>query len=316
MTQRPLLCLDHVLAYTGAATIDGAVSGYRAAGFSTLAQTVRHAPGLRNGFVGLGPEYLELLWVEDEQVFAAAGPWRQAQRRARRPFAFALRADDLESVRAAWRERGLEVGPLTNGAPADTAGGAPAWSFLHLPRGLLPGAACFVVRYHAVDSAARGRVRAAPNGIFALGGVSFVVAEPEVVAPRWRDLLAPGHPLDVERGERRLALGAHTLTWRTPEAFARRYAPFAPSAQLSELGGEIALVHLWSDDLDLSEDAFRRGGRAPRRTAGLDGPELFVPPDPRDGFAFAIAARPIADWVSWRCELTGEPISLAGEDRA
>src|SRR6185503_11250673 len=179
MTQRPLLCLDHVLAYTGASTIEAAVAGYRSAGFATLAQTVRHAPGLRNGFVGLGPEYLELLWVEDEQVFAHAGPWRQAQRRARRPFGFALRADDLDSVRAAWRKRGLEVGPPTHGAPADTAGGGPAWSFLHLPPGLSPGAMCFVVQYHALDRAARGRVRAAPNGIYAHAGLAFVIAEPD-----------------------------------------------------------------------------------------------------------------------------------------
>ena len=38
---------------------------------------------------------------------------------------------------------------------------------------------------------------------------------------------------------------------------------------------------------------------------------LFVPADSHDGLAFAIAAQPIADYVVWRHELTGEPIAEA-----
>src|SRR5215467_11099907 len=147
MTQ---LCLDHVLAYTGASTVEDALASYRAGGFAPLPRTVRHAPGLRNGFIGLGPEYLELLWVDDERAFASAGPWRQVQRRAHRPFALALRTDDLEGVRAAWRGRGIDVGTASDGA---------AWSFIHLPPKTLPGAPCFVLRYHTVDEAVRGRLR-------------------------------------------------------------------------------------------------------------------------------------------------------------
>jgi hypothetical protein len=310
MPPPPSLCLDHVLSYSGAPAIEDALARYRAAGFAVMAQTVRHAPGLRNGFVGIGPEYLELLWVEDERAFGKSGPWRQAQRRARRPCTLALRTDDLGALQAAWRARGLDVGPATDGAPADRPGASPAWSFLHVPPPLLPGIGVFVLRYHAVDAAARGRVRAAPNGVYALAGVSVVAGDCEAIATRWRDVLAPERAIDVERGERRFALGPHALAWLTPDAFARRYGPFAPAV---ELAGEIALVHLWSRDLDRTEDALHRAGRATRRQAGRDGPELFVPADPEDGFAFAIAARPVRDWAARRHELTGEPITLADD---
>ena len=57
---------DHLITFTSATSIDDHLKEYVAQGFVPHAQTVRHEPGLRNGFVSLGPDYLEFWWVEDE----------------------------------------------------------------------------------------------------------------------------------------------------------------------------------------------------------------------------------------------------------
>ncbi|MGZ3457728.1 MAG: hypothetical protein ACXU86_04400, partial [Archangium sp.] len=57
--------LDHLMTYTNAPSLEEVLEGYRRAGFIPWDSTNRHEPGLRNGFIPIGPEYLEICWVED-----------------------------------------------------------------------------------------------------------------------------------------------------------------------------------------------------------------------------------------------------------
>ena len=87
------LKLDHVITSTNIASIDVHLDDYRKAGFLPVEYTVRLDPGLRNGFIAIGPEYVEFAWVENADEFnraAVANPILAALRAIPRPFVFPL----------------------------------------------------------------------------------------------------------------------------------------------------------------------------------------------------------------------------------
>jgi len=47
---------DHFITYTSAGNIDDYLKEYATQGFLPEDRTVRHDPGLRNGFIPFGPE--------------------------------------------------------------------------------------------------------------------------------------------------------------------------------------------------------------------------------------------------------------------
>jgi hypothetical protein len=74
---------DHFITYIDAPSIEGYLEEYRAAGFIANDDTTRHDPGLRNGFLLIGREYVELCWVEDEDLFSAGDASEHAVRAGR-----------------------------------------------------------------------------------------------------------------------------------------------------------------------------------------------------------------------------------------
>ncbi|HEX9988237.1 MAG TPA: hypothetical protein VGE45_07155 [Chloroflexia bacterium] len=48
--------------------------------------------------------------------------------------------------------------------------------------------------------------------------------------------------------------------------------------------------------------------RLPDKRTGVD--TLYVSPDPRDGFTFAITQRPAQEWLNERTAVTGENLEL------
>jgi hypothetical protein len=303
------LQFDHFLTCTSGASIDDRLAEWAAQGFLPLERTVRHEPGLRNGFVGIGPEYLEFLWVEDEMLFAAGDEKDKAVRAACRPFGIGLVADDVRAVHADWTARGHALPAVGSKAARDASADAPpAWSFQEIPDGLLPGVATFALTYHARTANAVRKVRIAPNTIYAISGVTFVAAEPEVRATRWRDLLAPGEPVMESGAGCALTIGPHRATWTSPEAwhaaFGRPWTP-APHAW-----GEIALVHLLAEDLGTVEATMQAAGRKATWLHRSDGEDLLLEPDARDGFAFVVRRQPVESWRRERMERTGENLEL------
>src|SRR5215207_1341807 len=104
------LRFDHVLTFAHTKNIDDYVEKYRALGFVVSEETRPYKPGLRNRFILLGCEYLELVWVENEDEFAKGGREEFARmfnnlpalRQAARPFSIGLISPDVEELHQQW----------------------------------------------------------------------------------------------------------------------------------------------------------------------------------------------------------------------
>jgi len=305
------LRLDHILSFTNG-PIEDALAEYRRAGFDLQPGTLRHPPGLRNGFVSFGPEYVELNWVEDEQAFAVGAPvWQQAQRRCQLPFAISFFSDDVHQLGGALAQRGYHLPPVGSRSQREIyPDGRPVWSFLLMPPGLLPGTGSFATTYHQPQEP-RHRIRLADNSIYGLAGISLVSPAAAKRCHRWHEVLAAGaSAIGGEAGRRGVAddsgvvtIGPHFARFLTPEEYRRRY-----SLEWNDAGPflEIAVVHLWADDLARARKVLSDGGRQ----VVLAADELLLPANGRDGFVFSVAERPIRDWIAWRRSITGEALQL------
>ena len=300
---------DHLITFTSATSIDDYLNEYVAQGFVPHEQTVRHEPGLRNGFVSLGPDYLEFWWVEDEAQFAAAGVDQQALRMGQRPFGIGMIAQDIHAVHDDWTARGYAVLPVSSRAPRDAPADAPpAWSFQDIPRALLPGCLCFVLTYHGRSADDRIEVRVGPNTIYALSGVTFVAVDAEERAVRWRNLLAPGEPLTASRTGVAVRIGPHQATWMAPDAYQTAYG--RPWMAAPHPYGELALVHLLAANLERMRIMLEQAGRQviPHNANGHE--MLLIEPDARDGVRFLVQQQPIAIWLQERTARTGEQLIM------
>jgi hypothetical protein len=301
---------DHFITYTRAPTIEDHLADYRRAGFQVLDRTTRHAPGLRNGFVGFGPDYLEFCWVEDEGLFAAGDPRERAWRDAVRPYGIGLVTADVQALHDEWVARGYELPPVWSGRPRDAAPDAtPVWSFLDPPPDMRPGGAlCFVLTYHVRRQAPREPIAA--NTSFAIAGVTFVTSNPAERARAWGRLFAPAEVVQTESVTSAVAIGPHLATWMTPAEYERRYRqPWHPSPHAE---GELAALHVLAEDLVVVEEMLAAAGRhiVPIQALASQPAGLFVAPDPRDGVAFIMTERVAADWSAWRTAITGEQLNV------
>jgi hypothetical protein len=312
-----MLKFDHFITAIGDEQIDPYLEEYREAGFQVEEQTVQHHPGLLNGFIHFGPEYLEFVSVEDEELFeqgADTAPFPDIRnlRAAQRPFAIGIVSDDVQALHDTLTERGYTVPGVTGGGPRDAEPGAqPVWSFLALPP-ILEGALCFALTYHSRSEDAPRKVRIAPNTTFAISGVTFASDAPEERAKAWRDLLAPGGTIEQqEDGDIcETSIPPHFAVWMKPEKFQDHYG-FSWKASPHPYG-ELSVIHLLAQDLDRASQMLEAAGRSvtllPDKRTGVD--TLYVSPDPRDGFTFAITQRPAQEWLNERTAATGEKLEL------
>jgi hypothetical protein len=302
--------LDHFITYTSAASIDEYLQEYQRAGFRMLERTTRHDPGLRNGFLGFLPEYVEYCWVEDEAKFAASDESEKPLRDAVRPYGIGIVTTDIRAVHDEWAARGYDPPAVWSKTPADTPIGAdPVWSFQDIPAALEPGGVlCFVLQYHLPRPIAQLHI--ASNSTYAIAGIVCVTNDPDARAKSWRRLLAPEEPIAAEGSTRTLTIGPHVATWLTPAEYERRYGwhwTAAPHAY-----GEMGALHVLAEDLAVAQAALSAAGRSVREVVASSGrpASLFVAPDPHDGFAFVITEQPAHDWLAWRTALTGEQLSI------
>jgi len=100
----------------------------------------------------------------------------------------------------------------------------PVFSFQPIPSDLLPGVRGFALTYHSEDDDKAREVQVAPNTVYALEGLTFVCATPEIHATRWRDLLAPSTTIQQNEGVSTITIGAHMLHWMTPEQYRSCYS--------------------------------------------------------------------------------------------
>jgi hypothetical protein len=300
---------DHFITYTSAEHIDDYVKEYAVQGFTPSETTVRHEPGLRNGFVFLGAEYIEFCWVEDEALFAAADAQDKALRAGRRPFGIGIVTDDVQALHEDWTARGYSVPDTVSKAPRDAPPDAPAlWSFQDIPAELLPGVYSFALTYHARPRDAVKQVKIAPNSIYAIAGVTLVTPEPAARAACWRDLLAPGEPVTPTDIGFEVQIGPHLARWVTPAAYQAAYGlDWTPPPHPC---GELALLHLLATDLSKAQAMLEAAGRRIDAISVAGHSELLVTPDERDGFAFLIRQQPAETWLEDRLRRTGEKLTL------
>jgi hypothetical protein len=309
--------LDHFITFTDAEDVDAYLQEYREGGFLVAEQTVRHSPGLRNGFVRFGPEYLEFVWVEDEALFeqgadTAMFPHLRELRAAHRPFAMGLLSDDVRMLHDEWTGRGNELPPVTQGRARDAAADSPpAWSFQAVPESLMNGILLFALTYHTRHKDAIRKIQIAPNSTYAVSGVTFASEEPETRASAWRDLLAPGEEVKCEEGGScEVSVPPHFALWIKPEEYQEQYGISYKASP--HPFGELAVIHMLANDLDKAEEMVaemgRNATRLPDKRTGAD--TVIVPPDERDGFTFAITERPVEEWLRERVEITGERLEL------
>jgi hypothetical protein len=300
---------DHFITYTNAANMDEYLKQYSAQGFAPDDKTVRHAPGLRNGFIWFGPEYIEFCWVEDEALFAKAGAQEKILRKEPRPFAIGMITRDVQAVHAEWTARGYKLPEVESKAVRDAAPDAPPrWSFQYIPDELLPGASCFALTYHSRPKDEVKQLKIPPNTIYAVSGVSFVTPQAQSRAERWRDLLAPEAKVSQSGYGFTVQVPPHQAEWLTPEAYQaayqRRWIPRQPPY------GDLALLHLLATDLRTVKKMLEASGR-PTISISHSGEErILIEPDPRDGFAFLVQERPAEPWLQQRIAQTGERLVL------
>ena len=301
---------DHFITYTSAANIDNYLKEYAAQGFVPFKKTVRHDPGLRNGAISFGLEYVEFCWVEDEALFVAADEVEKLLRTTPRPFGLGMIADNVQAVHDDWTARGYSVPDVWSKVPRDAAPDTPpVWSFQEIPGELLPGVSCFVLTYHTRPKDELEQVIIAPNTIYAVSGTTFVAMEPEARAIRWRNLLAPGEQVNQSEISFDVHIGPHHAMWMTPDAFQASYGlhwmPFTHPI------GEFALLHLLASDLSVTKTMMEQSGRQSYSISLRGEEELLIAPDTRDGFIFIIRQQPVEMWLQERMARTGEKLKLA-----
>lgn len=299
---------DHFITYTEDA-VDSVMARYRRAGFITSPpeRTVRHEPGLRNGFVYVGPEYLEFCWVEREDEFreqVAVEPYYATLRSEHRPFGIGFQVLEPENFRARLVESGLEMPDVLFARPQDAPiDSEPRWAYGMFPDGTTPGAHAFYLSYLGRDGQRRNEnFFVGENGIFLIVGAVLVSPMPRTRLQQWSSHLLGSEQSDA-RDSRGVAYGPHAYIWITPAEWNRLSgAPYPdPPAEFQELSAVVAL----SFDLERTE-RFLESASFPFQRSTIDLPVfgrhegLFLFPDPRDGFPMLILEGAVQDWKAWR----------------
>jgi hypothetical protein len=300
--------MDHFITFADVKNVDDHAETYAARGFLVTEETRRYQPGLRNRFVTLGLEYLELAWVENKAVFKAGGdeefarmfPNLPALRTAARPFGIGFMSADVVALHREWMARGYDIPDVWSFVPPNHP---PVFTFQEIPPTLLPGVSSFALMYHGASPDAVRQVKIAPNGVYAVEGVSFVSATPETEAAQWRDVLAREAELDYHEGVYSVVIGAHTAHWMTPDVYTQHYRVDWTDAPHSS--GKLGALHLLVTNLDTAAQHLGMG-------VERSGETLVIPPNPHDGFTFTLREVPVQRWLDERAARTGENIRVEG----
>ena len=308
------LKLDHVITSTRVANIDAYLDEYRKAGFLPVDYTVRLDPGLRNGFIAIGPEYVEFAWIEDDDQFnqaAAANPVLAALAATPRPFRISFVTDDVKAVHDEWTERGYDLPPIQLLKPRDAPPDAsPLWSLFDIPPSILPGAWFVVEQYHRHREGVVWEISISPNTIYAMVGITLVSNVPREHAAQWQDVFDLAELLQREEGIVEVRLEPHVFTWMTPEKYREKYR--LPWKFASHPFGEIAILHLYASSLEKVQEMLHKAGReiAPIGNDRIGGEGILILPDMRDGLTFSVTECPVQDWLDERTAITGEHIKV------
>lgn len=273
-----------------AAPLEQHLERYREAGFAVSDYIAHWDPGLRNGFVMLWPESLELITVADEHAFGRDADRDLCEDRAVRGIhAFELLSADTHAVHARLSERGVVLPAVQEARMANTPAAADA-DFAYVGLEHLPGSTVTTMT-SAHDSPMYHQIRVAPNGVFALGGVTMVVDDPVAALNAWRPVVDPAvHDLDF----------VTAAQWQTR----------CPDAD-SPVG--VACVHLLSEDVDTTVSSMVDAGWEQGQHIG-GRPQLL--PHPADNVRYTVREGSADQWALRRRHVLGEDLRIARDEPA
>lgn len=270
------------------APVEQHLDRYREAGFLVSDHIADWDPGLRNGFIELWPEYLEILTVADENVFADEAPAQLKSERARGGIhALEFYSHDTRGVHAALTGAGNHLPDVCEARLASTpADSPPDFLFLELPH-LLQGTSTITMTSMYPDAAMRRLVQVAPNGVFGLAGLTILDEDPDAAARRWSDLTEPG---------------VHDIEFLSSQEWRTRWPEATQSAG-------VVCVHLLSEDVSRTVTAMTAAGWEAAGTPTIPG-RVDLLPHPADGMRFTVRSGGPHTWIRRRLEVLGEHLEL------
>ncbi len=299
--------LEHIFSLINAKKLEDHLEAYMKAGFVVSPQTVRHPPGLRNGFAYIGCEYIEFEWVENVRKYKKGKKaYHDVFRKHPAPFGFGFEEPNIEAFHERLEKNGIKIPKIYSRGPSDAKkGDAPWWSFQDLAAKLLPGVFPFVLRYEKRDYTKGRNAYCGPNKIFALSGVTFVTKTPQKDAVAWCEILSPRAKPHKVDGSIQVPIGPHRMEWLTAKAFEKKYGrkPYMPPSGRFASLRKTGLLHVLSDDLETTRKVLSRAGRTVTEVE-VDGQHcLYVEPIKSDGFTFLIREYSLAKWKKERATL-------------
>ena len=270
------LYLDHIL--IAVRDLGAAASAYAALGFKVTPEGKHPGRGTHNRLVVFGPEYLELIAIDDptgQLLRPAMGPFLQSREGL---FTFAMGTDDIEATRADLIDRGVTVSEPTDSerlAPDGTV--AYSWRYASIERDEPAGSDTFVIQHHQGVSeryAEPAEPTHHPNGVRGIHHLSLAVSDAEKAASAWqRDFGLPR----VSDGE---ADGAMRVRLDLKSAYLDLVSPLSagPLSEFLDRNGEAPyLLALGVGDLGATERIVsKRGVPTSPRTTDSYGESLMV----------------------------------------
>ena len=276
---------------------------------------MRHFPGLRNGFVYIGTEYLEFEWVENRKEYQQGKlPYHDIFIKNPAPFGIGLTTDDIKTLHRNWRRRGFKVAPVYSRGPRGAKEGDPPWwSFQKIPTVLLLGVWSFALTYLFRKNKKGKVVRIGGNSIYAIKGITFVVSNPKNRAKKWKKLLAPRTSIMEEPGICRLIIGPHTFTWMTKDAYKNYYGVHYKKPYSGKFAGlrEIGLINFLTTDSEKTLRILKKSRKCVKFYDKLSKQDaVLVFAKKADGFTFTVLEMPIRKWMRERIAITGERLKI------
>lgn len=295
--------LEHIYSIINSSKLESHLDIYRKAGFYVGEKTVRHPPGMRNGFVYMGPEYIEFIWVERQREYEKEkSNYHDEFRKHSGPFGFGFETNKIEKFNRTLTKRGYKVPSLYSRGPTDAKeGDKPWWTFQNFNRRTLPGVLPFALRYETRDLSKPRKSCIGKNGIFAISGVTFVAYNPIKDAGRWANVFGV-KVLSRKDNNVSITLGAQSLNWMRPSVFRSIYgnqACLPHKGRFTHLR-KMALLHLYAESLEKAEKYFMKAGFKTQHINKPDMIGLYVYPLKSDGYAFFISEYSVQKWLGER----------------
>src|SRR4051812_4917978 len=105
--------LEHIFSLINAKNLEEHLEHYKKAGFNVSSQTVRHPPGLRNGFAYIGCEYIEFEWVENAKEYKEGKKaYHDVFQKHPAPFGFGFEEPNIEAFHGRLEASGLMISKI------------------------------------------------------------------------------------------------------------------------------------------------------------------------------------------------------------